>query len=102
MGATGKAEGNPAHAQPAFLPWHRQFLHKFEQELQKIDPNVTVPYWDWTDPKALDVILQEDFLGTNGQGTTINISGVGEFTGGVVSNGNFADWKTAGFCRFFR
>ena len=92
LGATGKAEGNPAHAQPAFLPWHRQFLYQFEQALQKIDPNVTVPYWDWTDPKALDVILQEDFLGPNGQGTTININGVGKFTGGVVSNGNFADW----------
>ena len=76
LGATGKAEGNPAHAQPAFLPWHRQFLYQFELELQKIDPTVTVPYWDWTDPKALDAILAEDFLGPNGLGTTINISGV--------------------------
>lgn len=93
LGATGKAEGNPAHAQPAFLPWHRQFLRQFEQELQKIDPNVTVPYWDWTDAKALDVILQEDFLGPNGKGVTIDIPGVGKFTGGAVSTGNFADWK---------
>ncbi|MEM6752875.1 MAG: tyrosinase family protein [Cyanobacteria bacterium P01_C01_bin.38] len=93
LGATGKAEGNPAHAQPAFLPWHRQFLYQFEQELQKIDPNVTVPYWDWTDSKALDVILAEDFLGPNGKGSTIDIPGVGKFTGGAVSSGNFADWK---------
>ncbi|MBE9216525.1 tyrosinase family protein [Plectonema cf. radiosum LEGE 06105] len=92
LGATGKAEGNPAHAQPAFLPWHRQFLYQFEQALQKIEPNVTVPYWDWTDPKALDVILQQDFLGPNGQGSTIDIPGVGKFTGGKVLSGNFAEW----------
>jgi tyrosinase len=42
LGATGPAQGNPAHGHPAFLPWHRQFLYEFEQELQKIDPTVTV------------------------------------------------------------
>lgn len=31
-----------------FLPWHRVFLMKFEAELQRIDPTVAVPYWEWT------------------------------------------------------
>jgi len=36
-----------AHERYTFLPWHREFLLKFEDALLSIDPNVTVPYWDW-------------------------------------------------------
>jgi tyrosinase len=31
-----------------FLSWHRDFLSKLEQELQKIDATVSIPYWNWT------------------------------------------------------
>ena len=33
-----------------FLPWHRAYLYWFEKYLQDAchDPNVTIPYWDWT------------------------------------------------------
>ena len=30
-----------------FLPWHRAYLIAFERELRKIDPRLSVPYWDW-------------------------------------------------------
>jgi tyrosinase len=91
LGATGPAQGNPAHGQPAFLPWHRQFLYQFEQALQTIDSSVTVPYWDWTDGNALNAILQENFLGTNGEGETIEMP-QGTYTGGIVTSGVLANW----------
>jgi tyrosinase len=92
LGATGPAQGNPAHGQPAFLPWHRAFLHQFEQALQTVDPSVTIPYWDWTDPKAIDTLLQPDFLGPRGSGETITVAGK-SYVGGAVTSDMYADWR---------
>src|SRR5262249_32752202 len=39
-------EASLIHNYADFLPWHREFLLEFEQALQKIDPQVTIPYWD--------------------------------------------------------
>jgi tyrosinase len=86
----GPAVGaSPAHGNDAFLPWHREFTYRFEEALQSVAPNVTIPYWDWTDPRALDVIFQPDFLGSRGEGT-VNIPGAGVFQGGPVA-GNFSE-----------
>lgn len=56
---------NGIHWGPAFLPWHRDFLLKFEQALQAIEPTVTLPYWDWTrsDSRDLDSGLWKTFFG---------------------------------------
>jgi tyrosinase len=62
---------NGAHRGPAFLPWHRQFLLEIEADLRSVNPNVSIPYWDWTqdaklpDPKTAP-IWSEDFMGGNG------------------------------------
>ena len=62
---------NGAHRGPSFLPWHRAFLAAVEKDLQKINSNITIPYWDWTqdselaDPKAAP-IWSDDFMGGNG------------------------------------
>ena len=93
LGATGPARGNPAHSYPAFLPWHRQFLLDFEQALQAVDPNVTIPYWDWTDAAALNVILKDDFLGPTGEGTVVEVLNKGEFEGGEVKTSPFSVWQ---------
>lgn len=56
-----------AHMGPAFFPWHRQFLHMFEQQLQEIDPSVTLPYWDWAADNTPDSYLwQDDLMGGDG------------------------------------
>ncbi|HWV23056.1 MAG TPA: tyrosinase family protein [Thermomicrobiales bacterium] len=56
-----------AHMGPAFFPWHRMYLRLFEQQLQTVDPSVTVPYWDWTVDDQIDsYIWQDDFMGGNG------------------------------------
>ena len=90
--ATGPAAGyDAAHGHDGFLPWHREFLDDFETALQSVNPNVTIPYWDWTDPKAINVMLQDNFLGPNGQGGNLTIPGLGVFQGGPVQSGYFSE-----------
>ncbi len=56
------------HRSPSFLPWHRRFLIQFEQELQRIDSSVTLPYWDWTVDRTTSAsIFGADFLGGTGR-----------------------------------
>src|ERR1044071_3004756 len=38
---------NCQHGWEQFLTWHRLYLYNFEQQMQDIDPTVTLPYWDW-------------------------------------------------------
>ncbi|WP_267242153.1 grixazone synthase [Streptomyces sp. PR69] len=62
---TGKRLG---HINPGFLPWHRQYLLRFERALQRVDPRVTLPYWDWTFDHGEDSPLwDEEFMGGNGR-----------------------------------
>ena len=54
---------NMGHLEAGFLPWHRQFLLVFEQELSRVVPATTLPYWDWTEATTTrDVLFQDDFL----------------------------------------
>jgi tyrosinase len=39
------------HGWERFLPWHRVYLYEFEQALQDLCPDVTLPYWDWVMPQ---------------------------------------------------
>ncbi|MGI5454919.1 tyrosinase family protein [Streptomyces sp. CA-249302] len=57
-----------AHMAPSFLPWHRRFLLELEKALRKVDPSVTVPYWDWTRERSKTAVpWTKDLLGGNGR-----------------------------------
>ena len=73
------------HRGPAFLPWHREFLRRFERDLQNAaqDPLLGLPYWDWSvDSSKTSPIWLSGFMGGNGQTSD-----------GQVVNGPFA-YKT--------
>lgn len=36
------------HTTQRLLPWHRIYLLQFEMALRAIHPDVSIPYWDWT------------------------------------------------------
>ncbi|QUJ66658.1 tyrosinase family protein [Photobacterium sp. GJ3] len=36
-----------------FLPWHRAYLHRLEQSLQDIQPDASIPWWDWTQVQGI-------------------------------------------------
>ncbi len=57
-----------AHMAPGFLPWHREFLHRFELEMRRAsgNPRITLPYWDWTEPSSVQSIFTDNFLGGDG------------------------------------
>jgi tyrosinase len=57
---------NCQHGWEQFLTWHRMYLYYFEQQMQDIDPTVTLPYWDWPyyrdDVMAIEAMSATTFL----------------------------------------
>lgn len=85
-------DGTHVHVCPAFLPWHRELINRFEAMLREIDPELSLHYWDWTtDPQAL----------TDSDGNPLNLF-TSDFMGNAVGPGGALieigdPWKTAGF-----
>jgi hypothetical protein len=79
------------HGCPAFVPWHREIVNRFEELIRQIDPQLSLHYWDWT---------QDPQNAPDGQGGFVNL-----FTTGVTgnafmgsANGQAGDpWHSAGF-----
>ncbi len=66
--ATGGQRSNRAHGGSIFLPWHRLFLLRLEQDLQRVlgQPGFGLPYWDWAEDRDLGSTLwRADRLGVN-------------------------------------
>jgi tyrosinase len=64
--ATGRED---AHMGPALFAWHREFLMRFEKDLQRISNNESLglPYWDWSVDRYPDSsIWGSGFLGGDG------------------------------------
>jgi len=69
---------------PGFLPWHRVYLRLFEEQLRSVDPEVTLPYWDWTVDKGTGApIWTDDFMGGNGDPTAEMAVTTGPFRKGA-------------------
>lgn len=69
-----------------FFPFLRSYLLEFERELQKIDPTVMVPYWNWSyDSQAPErsPVFSYNFMGGNGR------------AGGCVTDGKFSGWRVS-------
>lgn len=73
-----------AHMAPGFLPWHREFLRRFEEEMRRAsgNPQITVPYWDWTDPASVAIIFTDDFMGGDGDPDDVYFVKTGPFRKG--------------------
>jgi tyrosinase len=69
---------NLAHGGPIFLPWHRMFLIRLEEQLQRVtDADTALPYWDWAAHGELSeteqrehVLWSEQYLGESGGDVT--------------------------------
>ena len=58
-----------------FLPWHRAYLIIFERHLRKINPVLSIPYWDWeADQGNLEGF--SNFLGMSSGRTPANRRGI--------------------------
>ncbi|WP_211591636.1 tyrosinase family protein [Microbispora sp. H10836] len=73
------------HANGYFLPWQRRYLLHFERELRRVDPAVSVPYWDWPldgRAPARSAVLSKEYFGGNGSAARDH----------AVIDGAFAGW----------
>ncbi len=66
-GLHGRAGNFCQHLNRAFALWHRPYMQGFEQRLQDVIteatmPYVTLPYWDWTTKRAQNEGLPQIFL----------------------------------------
>lgn len=54
------------HDTLAFLPWHREFVNRYEVLLQQFDPTVKLLYWDWTTDPSTSLSFMGSFSGSIG------------------------------------
>jgi len=64
----GVSIGDGGHRAPGFLPWHREYLNRFEKAVQSVDSTLSIPYWDWSSGDSQDTtdIFTDDFIGPAG------------------------------------
>ena len=61
----GVAFGLCQHHNDLFLPWHRGYLYHFELALQDVDPQVSLPWWNWMDESGLPAAFTDADASSN-------------------------------------
>ena len=52
------------HRSSHFLPWHREMIRRFENQLQDFRPAITLPYWNSSNDRGTDAALWNNgFMG---------------------------------------
>ncbi len=74
------------HGCPAFLPWHRELVNRFEALIREIDPQLSSHYWDWT---------QDPTNAPDGSGGFVNLF-TPDFMGSAQGQAG-APWLGGGF-----
>ena len=55
------------HRKEQFLPWHRWYLLQYENLLRRVDPEITIPYWDWRQDQPFSSLMwRNSYFGGNG------------------------------------
>jgi len=83
--STHYANATVSHGVPAFFPWNREHLRRFEAALRETDQSVTLPYWDWardSQSPERSLVFTPDYFGGNGTGADH-----------IVQDGPFANWQ---------
>ena len=82
------------HDGPEFVPWHREITNRFEESLRRINSQLSLHYWDWTqDPRA----IPNANLGAARTGTLNLFSRDFMGYGGPIPAPIGEPWQTGGF-----
>jgi tyrosinase len=91
---------NLAHAGSIFLPWHREFLWRFEQALRHEVPGVFIPFWNWEQEEEIirsefGGQVSEDYLKKSNVWNENFMGGDGDHDDNdIVKTGPFKNWTT--------
>ena len=97
------------HYCPAFFPWHRELMNRFEGMLRGVDPALSLHYWDWTqDPRnapdgqgGFVNLFTPDFMGSAIGATGLPVEmgapfdALGRFYGAAAGQDRDAPGRTA-------